>query len=346
MPSALTQVDTRELSLVDRGAVMRRFAMRKRDGADAMNDVAIKVLKAELEPELLAKFEAKLNELAKDAGTGAMDPGLKSALKGMLQLMASFKDKLQTPQLQALAHLVGFTGNLMNGDAPDASAASDDSDDADDADAGDDDGASDLPPDGDPPLPDDSVDPSKDPTGKDGQTPPTDPNKDKPTSSNPFGKKDATVNKAFEAFKKKADAEAAALRKGQEELRKQNEEIRAELRKKEVSALVAKDYKNLGSNAVVTEMLLGLEKQGLLKGMEQNLRAWNNQLATSEVFKEMGADGDREDATPEEQLNKKASELRKADPSMSQGVAYTKAWDSNPELAAAVKARDAARRQA
>lgn len=302
-----------------------------------MNDVAMKVLKAELEPELLAKFEAFAKD---DAAAGAMDPALKQALKGMLQLMASFKDKLQTPQLQALAHLVGFTGNLMNGSdaAPDATAASADSadDSADDMDDGQGDGNPFDPSDDDTAVSQAASDnaPPADPTGK----------PQKPASSNPFGKKDAAVNKAFEAFKKKADAEAAALRKSHDELRKAHEATVAQLRKKEVSEMVAKKYPNLGSNAAVTEMVLGLEKQGLLGGMEQKLAAWNNQLGMSDVFKEMGAAGEGDDLTPEQALNKKADELRKQHPGMSHGVAYTKAYDSHPELAQALKAKDQARR--
>lgn len=333
MPAALTEVDTREVSLVDRGAVKRRFAMRKRDGA-SMKDVVQKALSVPLEPELLAKLDAELKKLQGDAG--AVDPNLKNALKGILQMFVMFKDKLSPELMGAMAHLVGFSGAQMAALAGDDNAPAGDtstppSDDppppTDDTPATPDNETPPPPPDGDPNA-------NKDPTGKeeappDGQTPP-DPN-DPENKKPPFGKR-GTVDPAFEAFKKAANAENEKLRKAQDELRKQNEAIRADLRKREISEMVRKNYPNLGANEAITQMCFDMDQKGLLKSMEPKLAAWNNQMQASELFKEAGANGGGQDLTPAQQLDVAAKEIQKADPKLSYAKAYDLACSQNPVL--------------
>lgn len=115
MSATLTEIDTRELSLVDLAAVKRKFAMLKRD-ADMANDVAAKILKGDLEPDLATKFDA----LFKAEGDAAIDPATRGALKGLLQLMVGLADKLKGPAMQQLAALAGLDATA---EAPPADAA-------------------------------------------------------------------------------------------------------------------------------------------------------------------------------------------------------------------------------
>jgi len=92
----LTDVTTHEVSLVDRGAVKRRFAFRKHED-DPMYDEIIKAcLETPLEDE--AALDAQLEKRGVDKKAGA-------AIKGAIRLLTAFQDSLQDSHRDALKRL-------------------------------------------------------------------------------------------------------------------------------------------------------------------------------------------------------------------------------------------------
>lgn len=94
---ALLDVQTDEVSMVDRGAVGRKFAFRKRDEA-AMEDIIKGCLTTPLEDE--AVLDSRLEKRGVDK-KGAL------AIKGALRLIAAFKDSLRDQDCKFLADLIG-----------------------------------------------------------------------------------------------------------------------------------------------------------------------------------------------------------------------------------------------
>ncbi|WIC89144.1 hypothetical protein SEA_OTTAWA_98 [Arthrobacter phage Ottawa] len=78
----------------------------------------------------------------------------------------------------------------------------------------------------------------------------------------------------------------------------------------------------------------------LAKAVETALSAADAQLATGTVFKEVGNPGNGEGSATE-RINKAASAIREADPSLSTSQAFVKAISDNPELYAAYTAEKA-----
>jgi hypothetical protein len=92
----LSDVVTNEVSLVDRGAVRRKFAMRKKEGS-MMDEILKACLETTLENE--AEIDAKLEKRGVDKKAGA-------AIKGAIKLLSAFKGDLQDSHLLALRTLL------------------------------------------------------------------------------------------------------------------------------------------------------------------------------------------------------------------------------------------------
>lgn len=97
--NTLRSVKTSEVSLVDSGAVMRTFCLRKNEGG-MLDDVIKACLETELEDE--AAIDARLAK----AGTGEKAA---AAIKGALRLLAAFKDEISGDDLKALQDLASGT---------------------------------------------------------------------------------------------------------------------------------------------------------------------------------------------------------------------------------------------
>lgn len=91
----LTDVVTHEVSLVDRGAVRRKFAFRKNEGR--MDDILKACLQAPLEHE--DAVDAILEKRGVDKKAGA-------AIKGAIKLLSAFKEDLQETHRDALQTLL------------------------------------------------------------------------------------------------------------------------------------------------------------------------------------------------------------------------------------------------
>lgn len=97
MPTELSDIDTVEVSLVDKGANMRHFAIRK--GEEKMSVVEA-ILSAPFE-----QADAVDAQLAKAELSAQATEGIKSAM----QIMAAFEDELPGGVMQSMMDLVGAT---------------------------------------------------------------------------------------------------------------------------------------------------------------------------------------------------------------------------------------------
>lgn len=99
----LTDLDTAEVSLVKRGANLRRFALRKSE--DEMQTEILKaVLDAPLEDE--AKVDATL------AGAG-VEGKMAGALKGALKLLSAYKEEMSPEAMKAMLEVLNLPGVEM-----------------------------------------------------------------------------------------------------------------------------------------------------------------------------------------------------------------------------------------
>jgi hypothetical protein len=94
----ITELETEEVSLVDKGAnKKKRFPLWKSEGDHGMND---EIIQAVLETE----FEGE-GEIVEKA---ALDPKAVNAVKAMLRIASGFKDVLPTDALDKLAAAIGY----------------------------------------------------------------------------------------------------------------------------------------------------------------------------------------------------------------------------------------------
>ena len=97
MPTELSDIDTVEVSLVDKGANMRHFAIRK---SEEKMSVVEAILSAPFE-----QADAVDAQLAKAELSAQATEGIKSAM----QIMAAFEDELPGGVMQSMMDLVGAT---------------------------------------------------------------------------------------------------------------------------------------------------------------------------------------------------------------------------------------------
>jgi phage tail tape-measure protein len=93
----LKNLKAREVSLVDRAAIKRRFLILKEDSA--MSDILKSVLETDLENE------SKVDEILKAAGIGEEAV---AAVKGSMRLLTAYKDELPDDILATIGNLSGF----------------------------------------------------------------------------------------------------------------------------------------------------------------------------------------------------------------------------------------------
>lgn len=117
-------------------------------------------------------------------------------------------------------------------------------------------------------------------------------------------------------------------------LKSDNEEIKKESRRKDILRKVADKFSAvpIGSDDL-TDMLMSLDDNPeMLEKIEKLLLTTNEIVAESIVFKELGAGGGGAGGDAMQQIEKKATEIRKADPSISQEKAVAIVMKENPAL--------------
>ena len=99
MPKSLTELTTKEVSLVTRGAVNRRFAVKKDAAMDQIIEAVLKQ-EAEGEAEALAALEK----------SGASDKGI-AAARYALRLLSGFRDEIPAEFAKAAPKLAGYAND-------------------------------------------------------------------------------------------------------------------------------------------------------------------------------------------------------------------------------------------
>lgn len=139
-----------------------------------------------------------------------------------------------------------------------------------------------------------------------------------------------SVQKAMEAMQKQNADLAAKVAKLEDEKAEASFVAKA----REMAGDVAIDVNELGSilkTAHESDPATAEKLEGMVKGLIA--QAAKGQALTDSIGSAGGGRG--APTGPEAELEKKAEEIRKADPTLSESAAYVKAMDLNPELAAA-----------
>lgn len=167
---------------------------------------------------------------------------------------------------------------------------------------------------------------------------------------------DAKIAKAVADAKAEAAKEAEALKKRAEDAeataKAAKDAAQAEVEKREQgeNVAIAKGYANLGFTDTDGPLFYRLSKAVVAddyKRLREIFDALTKQVETSKLFEAAGRAGERPlsnvAGTAEQQLYAKADELRKADPTLSQADAVTKATELYPDLRRAHQAEMAAK---
>ena len=114
-------------------------------------------------------------------------------------------------------------------------------------------------------------------------------------------------------------------------------ETLADLRKKDELTVFSKRAAEIGLPESMAETMMKAHAgdKDALKALENVIKGLNNQIATGKLFSEFGsAQGGAGGGSAMEQLQAKASELRKADPKLSEAAAFSKVYEdrANAEL--------------
>ena len=128
------------------------------------------------------------------------------------------------------------------------------------------------------------------------------------------------LRKRFEEMEKRAE-EAERLAKAEREAREwEGFQKRAE------------SLPHVGERDKVAEILkaaYGVSKENG-EALEATLKAANEQIEKGRLFDEMGRDGNRGQSDAMTAVNKRAEEIRKADPALTEAQAFDKALQENP----------------
>lgn len=308
VPNALTDVETRELSVVDRGAVRRRFAMRKRDEGEG-EDAEQQVLRNVLALPLPAAMEAAIEKLSPDAKA-------KLAMRSSMQVLHAYRDHLTDEHIAALHGLLGLP--QAEGDAP-----------QDDPDT----------------TPDDTKEPPMADTQK---TAPDAAKTEAPaapaaeTAAEPKAQEaDAPVEKRAEGGD--VDAKIEAVRKA---MAKENEALRkalhTELHKRRVQESVQKARRELPAfvdPGAWGDLIVKLEDAGLWEEAQPLLKAAHAAAQSGHAML-TGTRGHTDDGQTgaDGQLAVHAAAIAKRD-GISEAAAMMKALEENPALYDAAKAK-------
>jgi hypothetical protein len=345
--TALTELDTDEVSYVDAAAVNRRFAILKKDRTMGQENLHA-VLDAPL-GDLEERFESVVRKQQ-------LDPAAKEALKGILKLMTAYGNNLKDEHLAPIAQLAGFAGNNFGN----ASAASD----AEDGDMGDEDDMEDAAEDDE----NDAGDTNDDiedaikaaPPGKQAPGKPKTPNPpmDEKTGDGLHGDKTDEKPAPMPKPGQKTPPRTPAMKKASSDIRERitkaeqraaalETQLRTEVRKRQEREFVAKaaaEFPKLGNAEQVGKMLLSLQDKGALTDMEPMLRAMNEQSKAADIFKTAGFDGGGSGpATPEQEMEREAAEIRKREPALSYEQAFDKAYTARSDIRKRMRAAELGR---
>lgn len=136
------------------------------------------------------------------------------------------------------------------------------------------------------------------------------------------------------ALAKAEEDQKAALKKAEEAEKTAKAERDARLNKEFVAK--AEEFKGLTVEAAKLGPILKSASEKLEKAdfeeLERVLKAADEQVAKSELFKEAGAAGGTPPSDAFEEMTRKAEEIRKSDSSLTKEQALAKAIEANPEL--------------
>lgn len=108
MPKALTELTTKEVSLVTRGAVNRRFAVKKEDAMSSMDLILKAVLEQEAEGEAAVLAQLEKSE---------MSPKGRDAMLGVFRLMSAFRDEIPADVAKSAPKMAGYPEDTKKGKA-------------------------------------------------------------------------------------------------------------------------------------------------------------------------------------------------------------------------------------
>lgn len=134
------------------------------------------------------------------------------------------------------------------------------------------------------------------------------------------------ATKTFLVKQEKRNRENDALLKSERNLRRTTEHV----------AVAKRDYPNISKNAdALGGLMLRLEdrlEKADYDEVTKLFRASNEQLAKGELFAELGDGGEVESSSATVEIDKRAAELRKADPKLSVAKSRQQAADADPAL--------------
>jgi hypothetical protein len=307
--TALTEVETAEVSLLRRGANQERVAITK--GADDMPEGMEEVLKAILE-ETEAENEPELVELMKQAG---LSEKAMAAAQAAARLLSGFKD--EEGMAKVMEAIAGISKQEHEDDDPEKKKKEEE-----------------------------AAAMAKQEDDK---------KKEEDDSNLPeqFKKADGSLDLSkvpaemrpvlAELWKSKEAAEA-----GHAETVKKNAEL-AETIKKERDDRLTKEFVTKAEvdyhmvpekNETLGPILKQLDETPIGKAAASLLKTMSDQLAKSALFEASGRAGSGPSGNAHEEIEKKAAELRKADPSITKEAAYVRVAKEHPDLKAGLYSKE------
>jgi hypothetical protein len=348
-PNKLTELDTVEVSLVDRGANRKRFALRKQE--TSMKMTMTKAQRAELAKAISGKTIA---QIAKDLS--AVNPEGRKALMAAIGLLANARANLPDGLLQEIMTAAGLESPADMIDLIAGDSAADESDgdmpgeaDADDFDGmSEDDGADDADAEGEVEDASNFADGNTILSEADSTPDATKPNPGdkkpmKPTPNAPT--KSLKLDPVAKAALAKADAARVELQKNLDAEKAARVELEKGL-KIERDARVLKEFIAKAEKLPHLKPVIKADELGAMmkeiheaspavaEKLEKMLDGLNTQAkAVETLLKEHGHERPgSQPSTAMEMLKAKTAEIRKEFPKLTEAAAFDKALRMNPEL--------------
>ena len=309
-PHEIIDFDVQETSLVDKGANYKSFYLKKQDG----NMSIVDDFKIENEEKIDKNLE-DFKKAAEAKGKKLSDPTMKT-MKAILGLMETVKGDM--PE--------GVSISINNDDyTASAHIRKDEEVETPAEDAKSDDGSS--------PTEDAKSDDVK--TDGEGEAPAEGESTEEDDKTEKSEGENMTISKEAKEAIDKAEKANEVLTKTNEKLTSRIDKLEDKNLTNEYLTIAKEKYPLIGKVEETANILKNASKTMSKEDFEtlkKTFKANQEQLESSGLFKEVGSNSVDENGDVEAEIQKKAEEIRKADPSISIEKARVKVLDENPEL--------------